>query len=325
MEWFSMGYRRKIAISAQDGKGLFDFSDESPWGEFQRVFQEAGWDIVKDVKDAEFIINLNHHMKILKRITKKIPIANRALIMFEPIQVNPRMHSSRTRNLYGSIYVPSVLWKMNNEHVFNWPNSDKNILDLSRTDWKDRKKGFAFIQSNNFSFVEGENYSLRRKVLHMNRDDIFVAGSKWTIGFFDYLLQAIKPLVRAVLYSRSLISLKGGRLYAPKIRHFTGVPRDKFAFLSEFQFSLVIENCESYISEKLIDAVIAGTVPLYVGSELRMQNIPEEIAHVAEPSAKSILEAMEYLLNNRAECDKILAAGEKFLKSDKYLEFLNHN
>ena len=46
-----------------------------------------------------------------------------------------------------------------------------------------------------------------------------------------------------------------------------GFVRDKIKFLSEYKFSIAMENSEGdgYISEKIVDSFLAGTIPIYFG------------------------------------------------------------
>ena len=43
--------------------------------------------------------------------------------------------------------------------------------------------------------------------------------------------------------------------------------RNKISFLSNYKFSIAMENSEGqgYISEKIFDSFIAGTIPIYYG------------------------------------------------------------
>ena len=55
----------------------------------------------------------------------------------------------------------------------------------------------------------------------------------------------------------------GGR-YRNNVRHYI---KDKIKFLSEYKFSIAMENSEGdgYASEKIIDSFLAGTIPIYFG------------------------------------------------------------
>lgn len=57
-----------------------------------------------------------------------------------------------------------------------------------------------------------------------------------------------------------------------------GLVDDTFRFLSSFEFCLVIENENTYVSEKLLNAVISGCIPIYVGPKLADFGFPANIA-----------------------------------------------
>jgi hypothetical protein len=55
-----------------------------------------------------------------------------------------------------------------------------------------------------------------------------------------------------------------------KYKNNIGVIKDKINFLSSYKFSIAMENTEGdgYISEKIIDSFIAGTIPIYYGGHM---------------------------------------------------------
>ena len=55
----------------------------------------------------------------------------------------------------------------------------------------------------------------------------------------------------------------GGRFH----NNVGGYVKDKIEFLKQYKFSLAMENSEAdgYTSEKIIDAYLAGTIPIYYG------------------------------------------------------------
>lgn len=56
-------------------------------------------------------------------------------------------------------------------------------------------------------------------------------------------------------------------------------PRHSVDILQEYTFALIIENCDAtgYVSEKLYDCFMAGTVPLYFGNPVPELGIPPEM------------------------------------------------
>jgi len=73
------------------------------------------------------------------------------------------------------------------------------------------------------------------------------------------------------------------RKYVPSIRRlrFANEPRsceDKIKTLGSFRFSLAIENCvfPGYVTEKICDAMMAGTIPVYLGAPDIEDFVPKE-------------------------------------------------
>jgi hypothetical protein len=85
----------------------------------------------------------------------------------------------------------------------------------------------------------------------------------------------------------------------------------------------VIENSADYLSEKLIDAVISGTIPIYVGPNLNTFGLPAELAYQVNGDLSSIREACWQLMESRDIQDAILHAGREFLRSTRYMEMMN--
>ncbi len=82
-----------------------------------------------------------------------------------------------------------------------------------------------------------------------------------------------------------------------KIRNNVGGPAgDKFEFLSQYKFSLAFENSEvdGYTTEKISDALYAGTVPIYWGNRLAYKDFnPDAFININDFS--SIDEALKYI------------------------------
>jgi hypothetical protein len=52
-----------------------------------------------------------------------------------------------------------------------------------------------------------------------------------------------------------------------KYRNNVGIIKNKIEFLSHYKFSIAMENSEGqgYVSEKILDSFMAGTIPIYYG------------------------------------------------------------
>ena len=94
-----------------------------------------------------------------------------------------------------------------------------------------------------------------------------------------------------------------------------GIAEDKLETLASYQVSVVIENSPTYVSEKLFDALRAGTVPVYVGPRLADYGIPTEVAVQVPARSAAILDAVRGLCatNLRAAPE----AGARFIAAQR--------
>jgi hypothetical protein len=93
---------------------------------------------------------------------------------------------------------------------------------------------------------------------------------------------------------------------------------EKMDFISKYRFSISVENYLGnccYISEKLFDSFIAGTVPVYLGEKNIDQVIPKEsFVDVRDFSSQTAL--LEYLVAcPKLEWQKMFNAGQEFFRS----------
>jgi hypothetical protein len=75
-----------------------------------------------------------------------------------------------------------------------------------------------------------------------------------------------------------------------------GPVKDKVKFLSLYKFSIAMENskADGYISEKIIDSFLAGTIPIYYGDYMIDEYINPK-TYILIKGEKDILEKIEYI------------------------------
>jgi hypothetical protein len=173
----------------------------------------------------------------------------------------------------------------------NWPqNWNLKILELSQSDSPVRIDKIAMINRNLMSFVDGEMYSLRR-LLAQRSSEIEVWGVGWDMPFMKRAIRVIEELLIPLRHGFpvKLSSIKG---WFNRPLSLKGPSEDKLATLSNYKYSLVIENSLDYMSEKLFDCLFAGTLPIYVGPDPRDFGIPEFMAIHSKPNIESVLESI---------------------------------
>ena len=113
-----------------------------------------------------------------------------------------------------------------------------------------------------------------------------------------------------------------------------GSVRNKKKFLSKYKFSLAMENtrADGYISEKIIDAFLAGNIPIYYGDYMIEEYINPK-AFILIRGKEDMMEKIEYIkkIDNDDELYRSILR-EKVLIDDKIrdestnerIEFLTH-
>ncbi|MEI8314792.1 MAG: glycosyltransferase family 10 [Verrucomicrobiota bacterium] len=98
---------------------------------------------------------------------------------------------------------------------------------------------------------------------------------------------------------------------------FHGQCSDKVVLSSHYRFTITFENTAypGYVTEKLIDGLIAGTVPVYLGAPDITAQVPDAafIDTRVLGSREAIIERMQQL--TESEALTIISAGRAFLKS----------
>ena len=100
---------------------------------------------------------------------------------------------------------------------------------------------------------------------------------------------------------------------------FKGPCDDKHELLSRYKFTIAFENTAypGYVTEKVIDAIVAASVPVYLGAPDIVQQLPAEafIDARAFSSPEEISARMEQMAESEAAV--MIEAGQKFLRSSQ--------
>jgi hypothetical protein len=110
--------------------------------------------------------------------------------------------------------------------------------------------------------------------------------------------------------------------------------KNKIKFLSSYKFSIAMENTEGqgYVSEKILDSFLAGTIPIYYGGYMIDEFINPK-SYILIKNENDMRQKIEYI--KKIDNDKILyksILSEKLFINDNLVkiseiekaEFLNH-
>jgi hypothetical protein len=115
-----------------------------------------------------------------------------------------------------------------------------------------------------------------------------------------------------------------GKGWITDSNNYKGYTGDKFSVISKYKFTLVIENCiteNGYVSEKILDAFQARTVPVYLGAK----NIAELVDSSTFIDIRKFIdfrELADYLVSlNDEDYFAFLEQADMFLKSNHAIKF----
>jgi hypothetical protein len=315
---------KRIAIVSHDQVVDFCPPENSPWSYFLAKFLDNGYRIVPLDSNPEFLINLNHKREYQGNILHKVKRSKRILIVLEPSSVNPISHSRFVQGRYGRVFVASHMWvKREGTSMFQWPQSNLDDVKVN-VEWSKKFDKIVMIARNNFSVGRKEQYSFRRTVVAESTLEVDVFGDGWQDSKLQIMTKVAKSLLLHLASLTPSIKLEiKFNLNYPKDR-LKGPTSDKFETNSLYRYSLVIENSPDYVSEKLIDAIISGTIPIYCGPRLSDFGFRNNLALEVGPNVFEIGTRLSSIRESKEMQMEILESGREFLKSGEYLAMVNH-
>jgi hypothetical protein len=187
---------------------------------------------------------------------------------------------------YGNIF---YLGAVNGTKLANkWPYD--HPTGTSTSPHRDhRQNRVVAIAGWRVSFIKGSLYSLRASAFEKLEVDLF--GRGWESSVLQRTKEILANLFIAAFYLRDF-SLNVEQI-TRKPRNFMGQASDKLATSSRYKASLVIENSIDYFSEKLFDALVARTIPVYCGPDPALLGVPEGLVIWCQPNLESIRSGLE--------------------------------
>ena len=291
--------------------------------------------------NSPYFIAINHNPKDYSRFIRSGGTPKNAiLIRREPQAVHPIQYQKAMENRYGLILSPGAVAEIQKREVLlNTPyaiSANPNSLSFSDQSirsvlssrgfaeiftlehWHKRKYFVTLFASNKVSPSKRENYSVRRKIVKMHGDEIEVFGQLWSASTLSQISYRTRVLIFSLRtgYFPSLKSIYGSMFHKYPDCH--GIFEDKFAISRNSQFSLVIENDSTCITEKLFDAFFSGNIPIYFGPDLAQYGIPDELyVRMKEDFNSSLLEIRGF---EDMEIQKRLSAIFSYISAPDFYE-----
>lgn len=256
-------------------------------------------------------------------------LGRKHMIIREPKIVRPDLYSRRVRSGFDFIWAQSPTWarELGGESFLSPLHIPDGPAEIHRSSWETRSPVPVLLLANKYSAVRGEMYWLRRGLMRESGRrglPIDVIGSGWQMNTAARVSKAAKACATAVrsgLIPRLKIGdLNVGRQFPTTVRALGNV-EDKYSALASYQVAFVPENSREYVSEKLLDAVIAGCIPIYVGGDLSEFGFPEGLCLTPEPTPEAMWDAAEEVARWSWERkSEHLEIGQAYVHSDRFVE-----
>jgi hypothetical protein len=147
----------------------------------------------------------------------------------------------------------------------------------------------VMVNANKISLVKGNNYGLR-KLCSLKFSFLDLYGRGWEISFSRKIKELTIALVRNI-FSLTPINFKSIIIWLLPNPAALGSVAEKSEVMSKYKYALVIENQNTYVSEKLFDAFFSGCIPIYVGPKIENSIIRDSLFVAADPNPQSIRKA----------------------------------
>jgi hypothetical protein len=224
----------------------------------------------------EAVKTYDYYKNLIKSNPKHVSI----LVIVEQPSVNPLQHKRKIRNLFDHVFVSSFeLAKKYNGTYYTFPLSIKPFQEITKIS-KDKKIVFGLIATSKNSLVDSSLYWLRPRVISFleKKEQILFAGKDFHIKYLSNLRMDVNYCCFLIKNGviPNILRFRVRRLNFTQ-GSYLGELESKNSIFSEIDVYLCLENDIHEFSEKFIDAVCAGKLPLYVGPNLDKLGIPESV------------------------------------------------
>ena len=311
----------------------------STWFLFQGL-REFGYEVTADL-DGDFLISINHSSQGYRAFLKNGGSKRRAiLIRTEPESIYPSQYKKGVFSKYGLIFTPGGIPELqqsktfvNHPYLYNLnpvlPRHDDPAIErvisapefstrFEFANWQKREILISLVASNKVSPTVSNNYSLRRfHARHHSLSSLEVYGTLWNSNFYSKLRHRLGVLSFSI---RNLHFPNFKSIYGDLFRKYPGARGEvtnKHLIIQHSKFSLVIENNNTCITEKIFDAFMGGSIPIYFGPDLNLFGLSERLAIIEKDSTRDPAEIIRSL-----DSTKILELLENirdFVTSDIFL------
>jgi hypothetical protein len=304
--------------------------------ELKNALNALGLEESKTLK-SDLVIFVNYSRKFLKKVKKHRP--KRVLIRLEPKAVLPVQYKKRIEKSFDLIITPGGQVDAKSKFI-GWPykydlnpskpatsytslesvikrSIDEGLFEIEK--WSTRKNALVLVAANKVSPTSKSNYRIRRHLAkNLSPKLLYVYGPLWRTSIITLIIHRIKVMAYSIRtgYFPNIIEIYGNLF--TKYSSFVNEPEDKHKVIRKYKYSLVIENSSEYCSEKIFDAMINGSIPIYVGPRNYQIHLPNNLYLWCGGS----IDELELLVETFTDKDSadMLKSMKNYLLSEEFSE-----
>ena len=308
--------------------------------ELSNCLQDLGM-VESSIEDCEGLIFINYNKKSYKkykRLGKNTD--NMVLIRLEPEAVYPHQYLESIEKKFKLIVSPGKQINSNQKKsdFVGWPYKynlnpaapkqsdpeisyaikkavEEKVFDFEV--WNSKKDKIVLIAANKVSPTSNSNYKIRRNIAKkMHSSEIDIYGDLWKSSLTKkiYHRLAVCSYSLRTGFFPNLIELYGGLF--TRYKTVVGVTPDKHLVTRKYKYSLIIENSPDYCSEKLFDAIVNGSIPIYIGPKNEKIFLPNNLCYWSNGSIKDIRRFISSINSKRAS--DMLKSMESYIQSESF-------
>ena len=263
--------------------------------ELKNALSAVGLEESKTLK-SDLVIFVNYSRKFLKKVEKHR--SKLVLIRLEPKAVLPVQYKNRIEKSFDLIITPGGQSDTQSKFI-GWPykydlnpskparsytslqsvikeSISEGLFDIEQ--WNKRKNALVLVAANKVSPTSTSNYKIRRHLAkNLSPKLLYVYGPLWRTSITTLVIHRIKVMAYSIRtgYFPNIKEIYGNLF--TKYSSFVNEPVDKHKVIQEYKYSLVIENSSEYCSEKIFDAMINGSIPIYIGPKNYKIHLPKNL------------------------------------------------
>ena len=298
------------------------------WTSFPRILETQGVEIIPSrlAMENTIFVAVEHHPSTFLEVNQPIPSKRRVLVCVEPFVINPMQFSNKVRARYGHVIsISSELGPGNVDWL--WDGGHLGAVDevkgfAERSAEANRQpNSVAMLNANKFSAVPGSLYKRRFDVLSEFAEmeiATYLGGYGWRDSYWKQLKQVAYTSALSIrVGTRPLLSEfeKRNIKKLPKVRYIEDV-MSAAGFFREFEFGIAIENQYGYFTEKALNVMLGGAIPLYLGCDPTKFGLPNDaIIDVGKEFGGDFTLAYKEVARDSRRKQRLLAIGRDWLHS----------